>query len=106
MYVLMEVLTKQVALYVILAKIIIGMHKVRMCDFQFTVHTQYAYSVLEGVRVFSCTCYYAFELASCRTCQLALLHVLQWDLFIKDTLGPANMSTVERLSTLQRWKMY
>ena len=28
--------------------------------------------------------------------------ILQWDLFIKDTLGPANMSTVERLSTLQR----
>ena len=32
--------------------------------------------------------------------------VLQWDLSIKDTLGPANLSTVERLSTLQRWKMY
>ena len=31
---------------------------------------------------------------------------IQWDLFIKDTLGPANLSTVERLSTLQRWKMY
>ena len=29
---------------------------------------------------------------------------IQWDLFIKDTLGPANLSTVERLSTLQRWK--
>ena len=27
---------------------------------------------------------------------------VQWDFFIKDTLGPANMSTVERLSTLQR----
>ena len=27
-----------------------------------------------------------------------------WDLFIKDTLWPANLSTVERLSTLQRWK--
>ena len=26
------------------------------------------------------------------------------DLSIKDTLGPANLSTVERLSTLQRWK--
>ena len=35
--------------------------------------------------------------------QIALL---QWDLFIKDTLGPANLSTVERLSTLRRWKMY
>ena len=31
---------------------------------------------------------------------------IQWGLFIKDTLGPANLSTVERLSTLQRWKMY
>ena len=28
--------------------------------------------------------------------------VLQWNLFIKDTLVPANLSTVERLSTLQR----
>ena len=28
--------------------------------------------------------------------------LLQWDLFIKDTLGPANLSTVERLSTLQK----
>ena len=28
--------------------------------------------------------------------------LLQWDLFIKDTLGPANLSTVERLLTLQR----
>ena len=27
---------------------------------------------------------------------------IQWDLFIKDTLGPANLSTVERLSTLRR----
>ena len=27
---------------------------------------------------------------------------VQWDLFIKDTLGPAILSTVERLSTLQR----
>ena len=27
---------------------------------------------------------------------------VQWNLFIKDTLGPANLSTVERLSTLQR----
>ena len=27
---------------------------------------------------------------------------IQWDLFVKDTLGPANLSTVERLSTLQR----
>ena len=34
------------------------------------------------------------------------MHVqyIQWDLFIKDTLGPPNLSTVERLSTLQRWK--
>ena len=24
----------------------------------------------------------------------------------KDTLGPDNLSTVERLSTIQRWKMY
>ena len=32
--------------------------------------------------------------------------VIQWDLFIKDTLEPANLSTVERLSTLQMWKMY
>ena len=31
---------------------------------------------------------------------------LQWSLSIKDTLGPANLSTVERLSTLQRWKVY
>ena len=29
---------------------------------------------------------------------------LQWDLFIKDTLGPANMSTVERLSTFRGGK--
>ena len=29
---------------------------------------------------------------------------IQWDLFIKDTLGPANLFTVERLSTIQRWK--
>ena len=29
-------------------------------------------------------------------------YVLQWDLSIKDTLGPANLSTVERLSTLQK----
>ena len=36
---------------------------------------------------------------------IQLLHI-QWDLFIKDTLGPANLSTVERLSTLQRWRMY
>ena len=28
--------------------------------------------------------------------------ILQWDLSIKDTLGPANLFTVERLSTLQR----
>ena len=28
--------------------------------------------------------------------------VLQWNLFIQDALGPANLSTVERLSTLQR----
>ena len=27
---------------------------------------------------------------------------VQWDLFIKHTLGPANLSTVERLSTLLR----
>ena len=31
---------------------------------------------------------------------------VQWDLSIKDTLGPANLSTVKRLSTFQRWKMY
>ena len=31
---------------------------------------------------------------------------VQWNLFIKDTLGPANLSTVESLSTLQRLKMY
>ena len=30
--------------------------------------------------------------------------ILQWNLSIKDTLGPGNLSTVERLSTLQRWK--
>ena len=29
-------------------------------------------------------------------------YYIQWDLSIKDTLGPANLSTVERLSTLQR----
>ena len=28
--------------------------------------------------------------------------LLQWNLSIKDTLGPGNLSTVERLSTLQR----
>ena len=28
--------------------------------------------------------------------------ILQWNLSIKDTLGPTNSSTVERLSTLQR----
>ena len=31
-----------------------------------------------------------------------ILTILQWNLFIKDTLGPANLSTVERLSTLLR----
>ena len=31
-------------------------------------------------------------------------YVRMWDLFVKDALGPAKMSTVERLSTLQRWK--
>ena len=35
-----------------------------------------------------------------------LTFVIQGDLSIKDTLGPAILSTVERLSTLQRWKMY
>ena len=35
-----------------------------------------------------------------------VLHThLQWNLSIKDTLGPGNLSTVERLSTLQRWKI-
>ena len=29
---------------------------------------------------------------------------IRWDLFIKDTLGPANLSTVERLFTLQMSK--
>ena len=29
---------------------------------------------------------------------------IQRNLFIKDTLGPGNLSAVERLSTLQRWK--
>ena len=33
------------------------------------------------------------------------MKLLQWDLFIKDTLGPADLSTVERLSTLQRWNV-
>ena len=37
---------------------------------------------------------------------LSNVYVEQWDLFIKDTLGPTNLSTVERVSTLQRWKMY
>ena len=31
---------------------------------------------------------------------------VQWNLFIKDTLRPANLFTVERLSTIQRWKIY
>ena len=31
---------------------------------------------------------------------------IQWNLSIKDTLGPGNLFTVERLSTLQRRKMY
>ena len=30
------------------------------------------------------------------------VYIIQWDLSVKDTLGPANLSTVERLSTLQR----
>ena len=37
--------------------------------------------------------------------QLYYTHI-QWDLFIKDTLGLAILSTVERLPTSQRWKMY
>ena len=28
--------------------------------------------------------------------------LLQWNLSIKDTLGPVNLSTVERLSAVQR----
>ena len=36
----------------------------------------------------------------------SVVYNIQWGLFIKDTLGPANLSSVERLSTLQRWKMY
>ena len=34
------------------------------------------------------------------------MHVIQWTLFMKDALGPAYLSTVERLSTLQRCEMY
>ena len=37
---------------------------------------------------------------------VSTVYEIQWDLFIKDTKGPANLSTVEKLSTLQRWKMY
>ena len=33
------------------------------------------------------------------------MKVLQWDLFIKDTLGTPDLSTVERLPTLQRWNV-
>ena len=29
---------------------------------------------------------------------------VQWNLSTKDALGPANLSTVKRLSTLQRWE--
>ena len=38
-----------------------------------------------------------------RTVFFAYTHIyVQWDLFMEDTLGPANSSTIERLSTLQR----
>ena len=55
-----------------------------------------------------------YNIAFCATLYMYLciiMHMynmdeIQWNLFIKDTLGPANLSTVERLwlSTLQRWK--
>ena len=37
---------------------------------------------------------------------LYILTNIQWYLFIKDTLGPGSLSTVESLSTLQMLKMY
>ena len=36
----------------------------------------------------------------------ASIDPLQWNLLIKDTSGVAHLSTVERLSTLQRWELY
>ena len=35
------------------------------------------------------------------SCVVDYASTIQWDLFIEDTLGPACLSTVERLSTLQ-----
>ena len=79
--------------------------------------TSYFYSTSLNIR--KCD-NYMFNSVLCRYCTLCvgvggvkhcveiyavsvfLIQCIQWNVFINDTLGPANLSTVERLSTLQR----
>ena len=69
------------------------------CSTVVSVDLLFLFTIVQYVHTY----YYILNLQSI---MFGVKIILQWNLFIKDTLGPVNSSTVERLSTLQRWKMY
>ena len=93
----------------------VGVHvSVSLCTYVYVLVLcvcVYVHVFVYGMCLRTCVCMCVCMYVCVRTCILQLYNIyvylyIQWNLSIKDTFGPVNMSTVERFSTIQRCKMY